>query len=62
MLIDLFKLVGTGPSLTSLLLGHSGLNWWLQYFSDVASRPKVLQVSQYVSVESSVLTHHRPYS
>ena len=46
--------------MSCLLLGYLGLNWW--YFSGVVSHPGVLQVSQHVSVESSSLTHHRPYS
>ena len=33
----------------------------LQYFSGIVSHSGVLRVSQYVSVESSSLTQHRPY-
>ena len=33
-----------------------------EFISGIVSHPRVLQVSQYVSVESSSLTHHRPYS
>ena len=57
------KLVGTGVSL--LLLGHSGFKWWFSFalvFQWCCSHPRVLQVSQSVSVESSSLTHNRPYS
>ena len=49
---------------TCLLLGHSDVNWCfflLRYFSGIVSHPGVLKVSQYVSVEFSSLTHHRPY-
>ena len=63
-LVDLFKLVGTGHSLVCCLVirGSTGGCFFLQYFSGVVSHPRVLQVSQYVSIESSSLTHHRPYS
>ena len=63
-LVDLFKLVGTGLSLICWLVirGSSGCFLLLRYFSGIVSHPGVLQVSQYVSVESPSLTHHRPYS
>ena len=38
------------------------LFFFLRYFSGIVSYPKALQVSQYVSVESSSRTRHRPYS
>ena len=63
-LVDLFKLVGTGLSLVCCLVirGSAGGLILLRYFSGIVSHPGVLRVSQYVSVESSSLTHHRPYS
>ena len=63
-LADLFKLVGTGLSLDCCLdiRGSTGGFPLLRYFSGIVSHPGVLRVSQYVSVESSSLTHHSPYS
>ena len=63
-LVDLSKLVGTGLSLVCCLVirGSTGGFLLLRYFSGIVSYPGVLRVSQYVSVESSSLTHHRPYS
>ena len=60
----LFKLVGTGLSLVCCLVirGSNCGFLVLQYFSGVVSHPRVPEVPQYVSVESSSLTHHRPYS
>ena len=55
----------SGWTRSCLLLGRSGFNWCLllQDFSGVVSQPSGLRVSQYVvSVESSSLNHHRPYS
>ena len=43
-------------------LGVQLVFFLFQYFSGVVLHPRVLQVSQYVSVESSSLTHQRPYS
>ena len=34
----------------------------LRYFNGIVLHTGVLQVSQYISVESSFLTHHRSYS
>ena len=59
-LVDLFKLVGTGSCL--VIRGSTGGFLLLQYFSGVVLHPRVLQVSQYASVESSSLTYPRPYS
>ena len=42
--------------------GSTGGFLLLRYSRGVVSHPKVLQMSQYVYVESSSLTHHRPYS
>ena len=63
-LVDLFKLVGTGLSVVCCLVirGSTGGFLLLRYFNGIVSHPGILQVSQYVSVESSSLTHHRPYS
>ena len=63
-LIELFKLVGTGLSLVCCLVnrGSTGGFPLLRYFSGIVTHPRVFRVSQYVSVESSSLTHHRPYS
>ena len=63
-LVDLFRLVGTGLSLVCCLVirGLTGSFLLLRYFSGIVAHPGVLQVSQYVSVESSSLTHHRPCS
>ena len=63
-LVDLFKLIVTGLSLVYCLVIRDSADGFvlLKYFSGVVSHPRVLQVSQYVSVESSSLTHHRPYS
>ena len=60
-LVDLFKLVGTGPSLVCCLVirGSAGGFLLLRNFSDIVSHTGVLQVSQYVSAESASLTHHR---
>ena len=62
-LVDLFKLVATGLSLVCCLVirGSTGGFLLLRYFSGIVSHPAVLQVS-HVSVESSSLTHHWPYS
>ena len=59
-LVDLLKLVGTGLSLICCLVirGSTCGFLFLRYLSDGVSHPRVLQVS----VESSSLTHHRPYS
>ena len=64
MLIDLFKLVGTGLSLVCCLVIRGSAGGFLlhRYFSGIISHPGVLRVSQHVSIESSSLTHHRPYS
>ena len=61
-LVDL--LVGTGLSLVCclIILGSTGVFLLLLYFSGIAAHPGVPQMSQYVSVESSPLTHHRPCS
>ena len=63
-LADLFKLVGIGLSLVYCLVIRSSTGGFLllRYFSGIVSHPGVLRVSQYVSVESSSLTHHSPYS
>ena len=63
-LFDSFKLVGTGLSLVCCLVirGSAGGFLLLPNFSGIVSHPGVLRVSQYVSVKSSSLTHHRPYS
>ena len=63
-LVNLFKLVGTGLSLVCCLVirGLTGCFPLLRYFSGIFSHLGVLRVPQYVSVESSSLTHHRPYS
>ena len=63
-LVDLLKLVGTGLSLVCcfVIRGSTGGFLLLRYFSDVVSHPGVIWVSQYVLVESSSLTHHKPYS
>ena len=45
-----------------VIRGSTGGFLLLRYFSGIVSHPGVLRVSQYVSVESSSLTHHRPYS
>ena len=42
--------------------GSTGGFLVLRYFSGIVSHPGVLQASQFVSVESSYLTHHRPYA
>ena len=62
--VDLFKLDGTRLSLVCCLViwGSAGGFLLLRYFSGVVLQPRALQVSQFVSVESSSLTHHRPYS
>ena len=61
-LIDLFRLVGIGLSLVYCLVIRGSTDGFLLLRCGVVSHPSVLQVSQYVSVESSSLTHHRPYS
>ena len=63
-LVDLFKLVGTGLSFVYSLVirGLSGGFLLLRYFSGIILQPRVLQMSQYVSVGSSSLTNHRSYS
>ena len=64
-LVELFKLVGAGLSLVCCLViqGSTGGFLLLRGFSDVILHPRGLRVSQYVvSVESSSLTHHKPYS
>ena len=53
-LVDFFGL--------DLVLAQLEVFFLLRYFSGIVSHPGVLRVSQYVSVESSSLTHHRPYS
>ena len=60
----IFTLVGTGLSLVCCLVirGSAGGFFLLRYFSGIVSHPGVLQVSHYVSVESSSLIYHRPYS
>ena len=61
---DLIESVSEGfltYSWSCLLLGHSGF-LLLRYFSNVVSHPRIFQVSQYFSVESSSLSHHSPYS
>ena len=57
---DLFKLVGTGLVCCLVIRGSTGGFLLRQYFSYVVSHPRVLQVAQYVSVESPSLTHHMP--
>ena len=57
--------VEAGLSLACCLVirGSTGGFLLLRYFSGVVSHPRDLQVTQYVvSVESSSLTHHMPYS
>ena len=73
-LVDLFKLVWTGLSLVCCLVirrstgGFLLLRYFSQFLRDYilfqwyCFTPWVLRVSQYVSVESSSLTHHRPNS
>ena len=63
-LLDLFKWVETGLSLVCCLVIRcsTGDFLLLRYFSGIVSHPGGFRVSQYVSVESSSLTHHRPYS
>ena len=63
-LVDLFKLVGTGFSLVCCLVIRCSTGGFLllRYLSGIVSHPGVLRMSQYVSVEFSSLTHHRPYS
>ena len=65
MPVELFKLGGAGLSLVCCLLikGSTGGFLLLKDFSVVIAHPIDLQVSQYgVSVESSYLTYHMPYS
>ena len=45
-----------------VIRGSTGGFLLLRYFSGIVSHPGILRVSLYVSVESSSLTHHRPYS
>ena len=61
-LTDLFKLVWTGLSLVYCLVfrGSTGGFLLLMCFSGAVSHPRVPQVSQYASLESSCLTRHRP--
>ena len=63
-LANLFTLVGIGLSLVYCLVIRSSTGGFLllRYFSGIVSHPGVLRVLQYVSVESSSLTHHSPYS
>ena len=63
-LVDLFKLVWPGLNLVRCLViqGSTGGFLLLRYFSVINTHPGVLRASQYVSVESSSVTHHRPYS
>ena len=63
-LVDLFKLARTGLTLVCCLVirGSTGGFLLLRYISGIVSHHGVLRVSQYVFVESSSLTHHRPYS
>ena len=64
-LVELLKLIGAGLSLACcfVIRGSTGGFLLLQDFSGVVSQPMGLRVSQHVvSVESSSLTHHRPYS
>ena len=64
-LVELFRLVGAGLSLVCCLVirGSIGGFLLLRDFNSVALHPRGLQVSQYVvSVQSSSLTDHRPYS
>ena len=63
-LVDLFQLVRTGlsPVYCLIIRDSTGGFLLLQDFSGIVSYPKVLQLSQYVPVESSSLTHHTPYS
>ena len=58
MLVDMFKLVGTGLSLVSCFVvrGCIGGSLLRRYFRGTVLHPGVLQVSQYVSVKSSSLT------
>ena len=62
-LVDLIKLVGSGLSIVCFLVirGSTGV-FLLRFYSGIVLHPGVLRVSQYVSVESSSPTHHRPYS
>ena len=52
--------LGLDLSVAWSIRGSTGSFLLRQYFSYVVSHPKVLQVAQYVSVESSSLTHHMP--
>ena len=45
-----------------VIWGSTGCFLLFRYFSGIVSHAGVLRASQYVSVESSSLTHHRPYS
>ena len=60
-LVDLFNMIGTGLSLVCCLViwGSTGVFLW--YLSGGVLHPMSLQVSQYVSVEPSSLTHHRSH-
>ena len=63
-LVDLFKLDGTGLSLVCCLVirGSAGGFLFSPVFQWYCFHSEVLRMSQYVSVESSSLTHHRLYS
>ena len=61
-MVILFKLVWTGLSIVCCLVirGSTGGFHLLWYFIGIVSHAGVLQVSQYIFVESSPLIHHRP--
>ena len=56
-------MIGTGLSLVCCLIIRSSTGGFhlLRYFIGVVLHPRILQVSQYVSIETSSLTHHMPY-
>ena len=60
----IMSMIGTGVSLVCCLIIRSltGGFHLLRYFIGVVLHPRILQVSQYVSIETSSLIHHRPYS
>ena len=60
-LLNKKTLIQGQTTLVSVSWPGSGVRHILQWLL-VVSHPRVLLVSQYVSVESSSLTHHRPYS
>ena len=58
----LSRLTGLSFFCCLVIRGSTGGFLLLRYFSGIVSHPGVLRVSQYVSDQSSSLTHHRPYS